>query len=200
VLAFGLSGGIASGKSTACRILARVCPGAVIFEADACVHRLFQADPGVIAAVRTRFGDGVIGASGGVERDALRQMVFGNTAARRDLEAMVHPRVREECLESLASARRLPASLFVADIPLLFENGFDFGQGGNLLVAAGLETRCQRLRDRNGFDDATIASILAAQMPQEEKLRRADHVLWNEGPPSVLEAQWLRFLHSHAIP
>ncbi len=199
MLVFGLSGGIASGKSTACRILREVCPDAVVFDADACVHRLLEGDPVVIAAVRTRFGGGVIGPSGAIDRPALRQAIFGDAAARRDLEAIVHPRVREECLESLASARRLPASLFVADIPLLFENAFDFGQHGNLLVAAGLETRYRRLRDRNGFDDATIASILAAQMPQEEKLRRADHVFWNEGPPSILEAQWLRFLQSHAI-
>jgi transcription termination factor Rho len=199
VLVFGLSGGIASGKSTACRVLREVCPGAVVFDADACVHRLYESDPVVITGVRARFGDGVIGASGAVDRPALRQAILGDASARRDLEAIVHPRVREECLESLGSARRLPASLFVADIPLLFENAFDFGQHGNLLVAAGLETRYRRIRNRNGFDDATIASILAAQMPQEEKLRRADHVLWNEGPPSVLEAQWLRFLQSHAI-
>ncbi|MCW1886140.1 transcription termination factor Rho [Luteolibacter flavescens] len=199
MLVFGLSGGIASGKSTACRILQEVCPGAVIFDADACVHRLFAWDAAVVSAVRERFGDGVITAAGAVDRGALRGAVFGDAEARRDLERIVHPRVREECLESLAVARKLPASLFVADIPLLFENAFDFGQHGNLLVAAGLETRYRRIRERNGFDDATIASILAAQMPQEEKLRRADHVLWNEGPPSVLGAQWLRFLHSHAI-
>jgi transcription termination factor Rho len=196
---FGLSGGIASGKSTACRILAAVCPGAVIFDADACVHGLLAGDPAALAAIRARFGGAVILPAGGVDRAALRAAVFGDSAARRDLEAILHPRVREECLESLASARKVGASLFVADIPLLFENAFDFGQHGNLLVAAGLETRCRRLRERNGFDDATIASILAAQMPQEEKLRRADHVFWNEGPPPVLEAQWLRFLHSHAI-
>lgn len=199
MLVFGLSGGIASGKSTACRILLEVCPGAVVFDADACVHRLFAGDPEVVSAIRKRFGDAAVGSSGAIDRAVLRQRVFGNPSAKQDLEAIVHPRVREECLESLASARRLPASLFVADIPLLFENGFDFGQHGNLLVAAGLETRRRRLRDRNGFDDATIASILAAQMSQEEKLRRANHVFWNEGPPSILRAQWLRFLHSHAI-
>jgi transcription termination factor Rho len=119
--------------------------------------------------------------------------------ARKDLEAIIHPRVREECLESLASARKLGASLFVADIPLLFENAFCFGQDGNLLVAAGLPTRRKRLRDRSGLDDTTAESILAAQMPQEEKILRADHVFWNEGPPLVLEAQLMRFLQSHAI-
>jgi transcription termination factor Rho len=198
VFVFGLSGGIASGKSTACRVLADLFPRVVLFDADACVHRLLAADAGIAAAIGARLGDAILSA-GGVDRSALRARVFGDAPARRELEAILHPRVREECLESLDSARKLGAPLFVADIPLLFENDFDFGQHGNLLVAAGLGTRRRRIRERNGFDDATIASILAAQMPQEEKLRRADQVFWNEGPLSVLEAQWRRFLHSRAI-
>lgn len=196
---FGLSGGVASGKSTACRVIARLCPKAVIFDADACVHGLLSSDRGVAEAVSDRFGKGVLNGDGGVERSALRGQIFSDFAARKDLEAILHPRVREECLESLASARTLGLSLFVADIPLLFENEFDFGQEGNLLIAAGSETRRRRLRERNGFDEAMIDSILAAQMPQEEKLRRADHVFWNEGPTPVLEAQLQRFLHFHAI-
>ncbi len=196
---FGLSGGIASGKSTACRILKQIARGVVVFDADACVHRLLAADPEVVAAVAARFGSGVIDTHGGVDRAAMRGLVFGDDRARKDLEAILHPRVREECLESLAAARKVSACLFVADIPLLFENAFDFGQEGNLLVAAGLPTRLRRLRERSGLDDTTAGGILAAQMPQEEKLRRADHVFWNEGPPLVLEAQLTRFLQSHAI-
>lgn len=199
MLVFGLSGGIASGKSTACSILARRCPGVTIFDADACVHRLLASCPEVAAAVAGRFGGGVIRASGAVDRALLRERVFTDPPARKDLEAIIHPRVREECLESLASARKLGASLFVADIPLLFENAFCFGQDGNLLVAAGLPTRRKRLRDRSGLDDTTAEAILAAQMPQEQKILRADHVFWNEGPPLVLEAQLMRFLQSHAI-
>ena len=196
---FGLSGGIASGKSTACRLIGKIVPGAVIFDADACVHELFGKPGPVPAAVAARFGSGVLAADGSVDRPALREIVFQNPGARKDLEEIVHPRVREECLESSASARKLGAALFVADIPLLFESGFDLGQEANLLVAAGDESRRQRLRKRNGFDDAMIDAIFAAQMPQEEKLRRADHVFWNEGPATLLEAQLRRFLQSHAI-
>jgi len=199
VLAFGLSGGIASGKSTACRILAARCPGGRIFDADACVHQLMASCSVVIGAIAARFGPESILPDGTVDRPFLRRRVFGDVAARRDLEAIVHPRVREECLESLALARTLRASLFVADIPLLFENAFDFGQDGNLLVAAGFPTRRRRLLERGSFDEATADAVIAAQMPQEEKLRLADHVFWNEGPISILQAQLLRFLHSHAI-
>lgn len=196
---FGLSGGIASGKSTACRLIAGIVPGAVIFDADACVHALFEKRGPVSEAVAARFGSGVLTADGSVDRPALREIVFNDPRTRKDLEEIVHPRVREECLESSASARRMGAALFVADIPLLFENGFDLGQQANLLVAAGNETRRRRLRERNGFDDARIDAVFAAQMPQEEKLRRADHVFWNEGPATVLEAQLRRFFQSHAI-
>lgn len=134
-----------------------------------------------------------------MDRARLRERVFKDPLAREELESLIHPLVCEECLESLEKARKVGVSLFVADIPLLFENSFDFGQDGNLLVAAGFPTRHKRLLDRSGMDESTAEAIFAAQMPQEEKIRRADHVFWNEGPISILEAQWLRFLQSHAI-
>lgn len=199
VRVFGLSGGIASGKSTACRLIGGLCPAVRLFDADAAVARLLDRDPAVVRAVSDRFGPETVSENGGVLRPVLRGKVFGNEAARAALESILHPRVREECLESLDAARKLGAPLFVADIPLLFENGFDFGQEANLLVAAGIRTRRERLRRRNGFDDAMIDAILAAQMPQEDKLRRADRVFWNEGPLPVLEAQIRRFLQSLSI-
>ncbi|GAA5479913.1 transcription termination factor Rho [Haloferula helveola] len=193
-----LTGGIASGKSTACRLFAELCPGLVLFESDASVRRLLAEDAKVIADVTGRFGDGCLLESGGIDRSVLRGRVFGDDAARRDLEAILHPRVREECLESLESARKLGAPLFLADIPLLFENGFDFGQEMNLLIAVGVDTQLRRLKDRNGFDDDLSRSILAAQMPTAEKMSRADVVFWNEGPPRLLRSQIQRFLNSHS--
>ncbi len=191
-----LTGGIASGKSTACALFRELCPDLVLFEADASVHGLLASDPGVEAAVTARFGDGYRAAGGGIDRAALRERVFGDAAARRDLEDILHPRVREECLESLARARKIGASLFLADIPLLFENDFDFGQETSLLIAVGRATQLKRLRDRNGFDDDLARSILDAQMPTAEKMRRADVVFWNEGPPALLRSQIRRCLHT----
>ncbi|TAE75773.1 MAG: transcription termination factor Rho [Verrucomicrobia bacterium] len=199
MLVFGLTGGIASGKSTACRVLAGLLPDAVIFDADACVHRLLSVPGDLTTAIAASFGSEVILEEGAVDRARLRERVFKDPLAREELESLIHPLVCEECLESLEKARKVGVSLFVADIPLLFENSFDFGQDGNLLVAAGFPTRHKRLLDRSGMDESTAEAIFAAQMPQEEKIRRADHVFWNEGPISILEAQWLRFLQSHAI-
>jgi len=196
---FGLTGGIASGKSTACGQLKELCPELAVFDSDDCVRKLLGGDQAVEREVVQSFGASCRLPEGGVDRGGLRGLVFGDSAARRRLEAILHPRVREECLESLESARKLRLPLFVADVPLLFENGFDFGQELNLLVATSWETQLARLKERNGFDDALARSILAAQMRVEEKMWRADVVFWNEGPRDQLRSQLSRFLHFHAI-
>ena len=193
-----LTGGVASGKSTACAIFRELCPDLVLFEADASVHQLLASDLEVEKAVVDRFGPACRAAEGGIDRAELRGQVFGDELARRDLERILHPRVREECLESLARARKIPVSLFLADIPLLFENDFDFGQETSLLIAVGRETQLKRLRDRNGFDDDLARSILDAQMPTADKMLRADVVFWNEACPELLRSQVRRFLLTHS--
>jgi transcription termination factor Rho len=198
MLVLGLSGGVASGKSTACRLLVKLCPRMVLFDADAVVHALL-ARPAVAATLAATFGEEILNSERGVDRAALRAKAFGNAKGRKELEALLHPLVREECLETRDAACESGAPLFVAEIPLLFETGFDFGQDARVLIAASRETRSRRLRERNGFDAAMVESILAAQMLQEEKIRLADTVFWNEGPATILEAQLSRFLHSHAI-
>ncbi|MEM9236139.1 MAG: transcription termination factor Rho [Verrucomicrobiota bacterium] len=196
---FALTGGIASGKSTACAMLQEKCPEMRLFDSDACVGRLLDGNAAVAEAVEAAFGPECRTPEGGIDRKALREQIFRDSNARRTLEGILHPRVREECLESLESARTLRLPLFVADVPLLFESGFDIGQELSLLVATRWETQLARLRKRNGFDDDLARSILAAQMPVEEKIPKADIVFWNEGPRDLLGAQLDRFLKSHAI-
>lgn len=196
---FGLTGGIASGKSTACRILKELCPDIAIFDSDECVRALLRENRAVENEVAGGFGESCRLPDGGIDRGALRALIFDDSEARTRLEGLLHPLVLEECLESLESARKLRLPLFVADVPLLFESGFDFGQELNLLVATSWTTQLERLKERNGFDDALARSILAAQMPVEEKIRRADVVSWNEGPRDQLRSQLSRFLHLHAI-
>ncbi|MGB6222557.1 transcription termination factor Rho [Haloferula sp.] len=199
MLVLGLTGGIASGKSTACDMLKALCPKLGFFDSDRCVRALLETHREVENEVAAVFGDSCRLPAGGVDRSALRAIVFGDSGAREQLEKILHPRVQEECLESLESARKLSSPLFVADVPLLFETDFDFGQALNLLVATSWDTQLERLKQRNGFDDALARSILAAQMGAEEKIRRADVVFWNEGPRDQLRSQLTRFLHFHAI-
>ncbi len=191
-----LTGGIASGKSSVCRFLREFLPGVEIFDCDASVHRMLESDPEVAAVIADTFGGGALDAAGRIDRNFMRGRVFADPAARTRLEGILHPRVRQECLDSLAAAAKRGAELFIADVPLLFEKGFDFGQTRVVVVASSRKTQIQRLKARSGFDDSLIESILAAQLPVEDKMSRADLVFWNEGPPSVLRAQVRRFARS----
>lgn len=188
-----LTGGIASGKSTVCRVLREYLPAVVIFDCDAAVHRLLEADPEVAAIVLESFGDQALDAEGRIDRHFLRGQVFSDEAARLRLEAILHPRVKQECLDSLEIAATRGADLFIADVPLFFEKGFDFGQNQVLVVASSRATQIQRLKARGNFEDDLIESILAAQLPAQKKISLADVVFWNEGPPSVLRSQIRRF-------
>ena len=188
-----LTGGIASGKSTFCRLLAEQIPSLVIFDCDASVRRMLESDEEVAHLVRETFGAESLDSNGCIDRHFLRGKVFANEETRARLEDILHPRVREECLDLLGKVAKQRVELFVADVPLLFEKGFDFGQSQVIVVASSRATQIQRLKARNGFDDSLIESILQAQLPVEEKISRADIVFWNEGPPSVLKSQIRRF-------
>lgn len=192
----GLGGGIATGKSTCCRMFRELSAGTVVFDADAWVRKLYS-DPEVVGALVTHFGSIVKDAAGIIDKTYLRQQAFSDPLQKQFLEQVFHPRVRKECLALLEkTASHSLSRLFVADIPLLFENGFDFGQSTNLLVATSRETQIDRLKNRNAWDDNTVEAVLASQMPIEAKLALADVVFWNEGPVEMLRNQCNRFLQS----
>lgn len=194
-----LTGGIASGKSTVCRFLREFMPGIVIFDCDAAVHRMLESDEEITAIIRESFGDQALDAQGRVDRHFLRGRVFSDEQARMRLESILHPRVRQECLDSMEKAANGGADLFVADVPLFFEKGFDYGQSQVLVVASSRPTQIQRLKARGGFEDSLIEAILAAQLSVQEKMSRADVVFWNEGPQSVIRSQIRRFVHSFVM-
>ncbi len=191
-----LTGGIASGKSTACSFLSKYLPKLVIFDCDAAVRRLLESDSKVTGQISSAFGNEILTNTGMVERGMLRERIFSDDAARNLLESIVHPRVRQECLDSLRQAGKSGAEFFVADVPLFFEKGFDFGQSQVLVVASSHSTQIQRLKVRDGFSDHLIESILAAQLPVQEKITRADVVFWNDGPSNSLCCQVRRFSQS----
>ncbi len=188
-----LTGGIASGKSTVCRLLREFLPQIVIFDCDSAVHRMLEGDEEVTAIIRETFGEQALDSQGKIDRHFLRGRVFADEAARLRLEAILHPRVRQECLDSREMAATRGAELFIADVPLFFEKGFDYGQSQVLVVASSRSTQIQRLKARGGFEDSLIESILAAQLPVQQKMSLADVVFWNEGPPSVIRSQVRRF-------
>ena len=193
VLVLALTGGIATGKSTAVGLFRRFLPEVVVFDCDVAVRGLLESEE-IAAELGEVFGGGIFFPdTGGVDRARLRGEVFGDCEKRKILEGILHPRVREECLARRELAANKGVRCFLADVPLLFENSFDFGQEKTIAVATTRATQVTRLKLRNGWDDELIESVLAAQLPLEDKCARADIVFWNDGQPATLEAQIQRF-------
>lgn len=193
MLTLALTGGIATGKSSAIRYFQDFLPDIVIFDCDSSVSELLGTAE-VVAEITDAFGMDVIDAEkGAINRRNLRELVFADAEKRKVLESILHPRVRQECLALRDEAAKKGARCFLADVPLLFENGFDFGQTQAITVSTSRATQVARLKARNGWDDALIESIIAAQMPLGEKEARADIVFWNDGRPNTLKAQIQRY-------
>lgn len=191
-----LTGGIATGKSTAGRFLRELDSGVVYFDCDESV-RVLLGNAAVLEEISEALKLSITSTDGSLDRARLRSLVFEDPDRRKKLEGVLHPKVRKECLEKLAEYRSNPSTtLFVADVPLLFESGFHFGQELNLVVATSSATQRARLKIRSHFEDRMITSILAAQLPIMEKVARGDVVFWNEGSPAVLRRQLRRFLNS----
>jgi dephospho-CoA kinase len=197
---FALTGGIATGKSTAGEIMRRLMPSMGFFDCDDAVQGLLKS-AAVLAELSEALGEAIVKADGSLDRGRLRARVFGNTKNRRKVEGVLHPKVRKECLEKRQKYSTLAATtLFVADVPLLFESGFDFDQELNLVVATTVATQRSRLKARSQFEDRMISSILEAQLPISEKIARGDVVFWNEGSSAILEKQLVRFLKPFFMP
>lgn len=190
-----LTGGIATGKSTAGKIMLRLCPSMGFYDCDAAVQVFLQKRE-VLDEISESLGDSIARDDGSLDRAKLRDLVFRCDENRRKVEAVLHPKVRKECLEKREKcSKNLSTTLFVADVPLLFESGFDFDQEVNLVVAVSAATQRRRLKARSHFEDRMISLILEAQLPILEKIARGDVVFWNEGSPAILEKQLVKFLN-----
>jgi len=169
----GLTGSIGMGKSTAANALRRL--GIPVHDADAAVHRLLRTDRKLIAAIDTAF-PGVAG-SNGIDRKALGAKVFGDPAALRRLESLIHPQVRRSESAFLRQMRARRRRVVVLDIPLLFETGADRRCDATMVVAAPQFLQEQRVLGRAGMTRDRLSAIRARQTPDSEKLRRADVVI-----------------------
>lgn len=184
-----LTGGIATGKSLAGRHFREGRDDVAFFDCDACVHDLL-ADREMARRVAWEFGDQVLAGDGKVDRPALREAVFGNDEARRRLEGLLHPEVRRECLAAKAAAAQNPAiRVFLAEVPVLYESGFDVERDCEIVVAVSPEVQRQRMIERRGLAPEMVERILTAQWPILEKVRRAHIVIWNGGSLECLKRQ-----------
>ena len=190
----GLTGGIASGKSTVARMLTEL--GATVIDADAIVHELQAPGSPLLGEIVEAFGPAILTANGALDRPALGALVFGDAEARERLESIVHPKVAAEMLRRIAAARASGAALIVLDIPLLFE-GRARGTGSaapmaldaTILVTLPEEAQVERQMERDGRDPEEALHRIRAQLPLEEKQRLADYVIDNSGSRAETERQ-----------
>jgi len=180
----GLTGGVATGKSTFTRLLTRAHPF-MIFDADACVHELLSTDGDIIRAVSHEFS--LPQHEPPIDRALLRQRVFSDPSARRRLEAIIHPVVRQRWMALRSECLDLDQD-FLADIPLLFETGGAPHFETVVVVAASTETQRTRLAAK-GLKPCVAEAMLASQWPIGQKVAEADHIVWNDGSLAGLERQ-----------
>jgi dephospho-CoA kinase len=186
--AIGITGGISTGKSTFCKCLREIVPGATFFNADHAARNLAERDPEVRELIAGEFGAGIFSAGGDLNREQMRSIVFADAEKKRALEQILHPRIRRQwSLE--AEGHRNSTDLFFADIPLLYETGGETLCDSVVVVACSPSVQLERLVARTKLDRAAAEQMISAQMPLSEKIRRADHVVWNNGGRDVLEAQ-----------
>jgi dephospho-CoA kinase len=180
----GLTGGIGSGKSTVARLLAE--HGAIIIDADQIARAVVEPGEPALAEIADRFGPEVIAADGTLDRGSLASIVFTDTAALADLNAITHPRIAERTAALLDSA---PSdAVVVYDMPLLVENGLTDGWDAVIVVTADRAARVHRLLGR-GLAADDIDARMARQATDEQRRAVADVVIDNSGDLQSLRAQ-----------
>ena len=178
----GLTGGVGMGKSTAAQFLRE--HGAQVVDTDQLARQLVEPGHSALKEIQTVFGKGMVASDGRLRRDELAQIVFTDPAARKKLEAILHPRIRERWLAQIETWRGENHALAVVVIPLLFETKAESCFDKIICVACSAATQRERLLAR-GWTPEQIQQRLAAQWPVEQKIARADFVIWTDG---VLDA------------
>jgi len=176
LLKIGLTGGIGSGKTAASDHFARL--GAEVIDTDLLSRELVEPGQPALAEIVGEFGAGVLTAEGRLDRARLRERIFDDPAARRRLEAILHPRIREAML---ARASRSTAPYVVFVIPLLFETGQQSLVDRVLLIDVPEDLQRARVAARDDLDETQIARIMQAQTDRASRLRQADDVICNDG-------------------
>lgn len=183
-LSVGLTGGIASGKSAVAQRLARL--GAVIIDSDLLAREAVAPGTVGLSAVVSRFGEGVLGADGALNRAALARIVFADPEARKDLEAIIHPAVRREAARLAAAASA--DAVVVQVIPLLVETGQADGFDVVVVVDVDPEVQLRRLQSRDDLGEPEAVARVASQASRDQRLAAADVVIGNSGSMADLSA------------
>jgi len=188
---FGLTGGIGMGKSAAGQWLS--LHAVPVVDTDLLARDIVEPGQPALQEIQRAFGPGMIGADGRLRRAELARIVFSDTAARLELEGILHPLIRRRWTAQVALWRAEQQPRAVVVIPLLFETGAERECDATICVACSAATQRRRLLER-GWTAAQIEQRIAAQWPIEKKIARADFVAWAEGDLDILGQQLSRIL------
>ena len=202
MVVIGLTGGIASGKSTAARHLAG--RGARMIDADGLGHRVYEAGRPAFHQVVAAFGDDIVGASGEIDRRALGRKVFGSPDQLTRLTDIVWPGILDLAREEIAIARTAGAEVVVLEAAVLLEANWQKDVDEVWVVAVDREVAIGRATARDGVDQATVEARIDAQLSNAERIAKADVVIDNSGTEaeliSQLDQEWQRFEALEAAP
>lgn len=175
----GLTGGIASGKTTVSGMLAE--HGVRVIDADAIAREIVEPGEPALDGIRETFGDEVLADDGSLDREALGDIVFDDEAARSRLEAITHPRIASRMMQKASDARESGEPWVVYDAALIVENELHETLPALVVVAASRKTQRERIVDRDGLNPEEADARLDAQMSLEDKIAAADYVIDNDG-------------------
>lgn len=185
-MVIGIAGGIGSGKSAVASLLAEF--GCVVIDSDAEAKAALRRAE-VIRALRQWWGESVLDASGAIDRKAVAKIVFADESQRLRLEGLIHPLIARSRIEQIERARREGRPGAVIDAPLLFEAGLDAECDAVFFVDCPFEVRLSRVEASRGWEESELRRREKAQIPLEEKRRKADYVVVNTGDLSALRRQ-----------
>lgn len=195
MIVVGLTGGIATGKSTVAQMFKRC--GAIIIDADQLARDVVRPGKPAWREIVKVFGEGVLNSNRSINRHALGEIVFHNRRKLRRLEHIIHPRVaREQQRLARRIAERSPDALIVYEVPLLFESGAHKRVDKIVVVTADRETQIARLKQRNGLTRTEALRRINNQMPLARKVRRADVVLNGTGDKAVVKQEVRRLIQN----
>lgn len=175
----GLTGGIASGKTTVSEMLAD--HGVRTIDADTIAREIVEPGEPALEEIRQQFGDRVVADNGSLDREALGEIVFDDEAARSKLEAITHPRIASRMMQKASDAREAGEPWVVYDAALIVENELHETLPALVVVAASRETQRERIMDRDGLSPEEADARLDAQMSLEDKIAAADYMVDNDG-------------------
>jgi len=193
VIVAGLTGGIATGKSTVSNFLSDA--GARIIDADKIAREVVKQGTPAYDEIRAFFGDEILMPNGDIDRERLGDIIFNDSDKKKRLDAIVHPRVFERSAALIAEiAAREPGAVVILDIPLLLEANMDRDLAEVIVVYVPEALQLQRLMARDGIDEKAAMARIRSQMPIEEKRKRATRVIDNSGSRSACRQQALEAL------